>query len=62
VHQRKAKSAVPASDVAVATRSGILQPPYGRGNVLVARKSYMRAAGTLPLPFDLILTTNDEIL
>ena len=24
----------------------------GRGNVLVARDSYMRAAGTLPLPFD----------
>ena len=39
VHQRKAKSAAPASDVAVATRSGILQPPYGRGNVPVARNS-----------------------
>ena len=24
----------------------------GRGNVLVARNSHMRAAGTLPLPFD----------
>ena len=85
VHQRKAKSAAPASDVAVATRSGILHPPYGRGyvlvarnspphgraailvarvspphgrgNVLVARNSHMRAAGTLPLPFD--LATND---
>ena len=62
VHQRKAKSAAPASDVAVATRSGILHPPYGRGNVPVARNSYMRAAGTLPLPFDQILTTNDRIL
>ena len=32
--------------------------PLGRGNVLVAHKSHMRAAGTLPLPFDQIPTTS----
>ena len=34
--------------------------PLGRGNVLVARNSHMRAAGTLPLPFDQVLTTSDQ--
>ena len=31
---------------------------HGRGNVLVAHKSHMRAAGTLPRPFDQIPTTS----